>query len=889
LKLRAHLGVYALFVALVAVYTWPLASDPARLLPNNVDPRLFSWVMLTAFGNLVSRPELLFHGNAFYPVGNTLSLAEPLLVPSMVAGPIFEVTGNPVFAYNVTLVLFWALSGWAMYAVAWAVTRHHGAAFVAAVVFTFAPYRMDHYKEFQMELAFGIPLAVYALMRFLETQRASFLGLLLAVFWIQAASVWYYAIILGFGLVAVALQFVALRWSGWRARMVVAGAGGAAALGLALWPVARPYFQTRQELGYQRGLVDAVPRSADVLSYVEARANWLYERFTVERDWEASLFLGVAGLGLAALGVLWTRVGRDDGRGWPERWLARAVWATLALALLALGVRGRLPLGDASVALSFTGIGVALLTVILARHVAEGGRRWRAGWRERRLSERDWVGVLLGLAAFAFLLSLGPVVSVGDEEVGPGLYAWLWAYVLPLQAIRGPTRIGILYVFAGALLAGLGVRWLQAHVPTAMRRVAVPALAGVLLLESAWMPLPYETVDSVSRPVDEVLRREPPGSVVLEWPTNVQDTDADAMFRSLAHGQRVVNGLSGFVPGLIREISGHLTTPGSPFPVPEAQTALRRIYPLRYLVVRLNDPAMNDEWRPVWQALRSEAPPLLRYRGSFGDEDLYELAPLPERGTRLERWVSKEFLRAHPVLDVEVRGLTARPGLRQWVEVRLNERALARIDLEARARATLDLPRPYRVAAPNVIALVHGYTRAPGSRTGDYRIGATGTVSPGDIQAVSRGNASGSRASLKLDGMELAPDRRGYNLVALGADGRVVESVAFDTFRDERESDRLAAWVAALPAGALVAGAVRDDASRRLTEPAVEALRSLGVQHDLRGRYREAHAFVGVKGAPSGSALENGGASAAVVVLGPEETGLGFELLDFSLETSRAR
>ena len=421
-----------------------------------------------------------------------------------------------------------------------------------------------------------------------------------------------------------------------------------------------------------------------------------------------------------------------------------------------------------------------------------------------------------------------------------------------------------------------------------MRRVAVPALAGVLLLECAWMPLPYKTVASVSRPVDEVLRREPPGSVVLEWPTNVQETDADAMFRSLAHGQRVVNGLSGFVPGLIREISGHLTTPGSPFPVPEAQAALRRIYPLRYLVVRLTDPVMTDEWRSVWQALRSEAPPLLRYRGSFGDEDLYELAPLPERGVRLERWVSKEFLRAHPVLGVEVRALTARSGLSQWVEVRLNEQALARVGLEAGSRASLVLPRPYRVAAPNVISLVHGYARSARTEA-DYRIGATGAVSPGDLEAISWGNPEGSRASLRLDGMELARDRRGYNLVALEPDGRVIESVVFDTFRDERESDRLAAWIATLPTGAIVAGAVRDEASRRLTEAAVQGLRALGVRHDLRGRYREAHAFVGVKGAPPGTALEKGGADAVVVTVGHQETGLGFELLDFALEAARAR
>ena len=136
-------------------------------------------------------------------------------------------------------------------------------------------------------MAFGIPLAIYALVRFLETQRGRYLVALVATFWIQAASVWYYAVILSFGLGAVVPQFLALRWGGWRPRtLLVAALGGLALLG-ALVPLAAPYFLTRAELGLERSLADAIPRSANLGSFVEARANWLYRVFTAERAWEA--------------------------------------------------------------------------------------------------------------------------------------------------------------------------------------------------------------------------------------------------------------------------------------------------------------------------------------------------------------------------------------------------------------------------------------------------------------------------------------------------------------------------------------------------------------------------------------------------------------------------
>jgi hypothetical protein len=79
-----------------------------------------------------------------------------------------------------------------------------------------------------------------------------------------------------------------------------------------------------------------------------------------------------------------------------------------------------------------------------------------------------------------------------------------------------------------------------------------------------------------------------------------------------------------------------------------------------------------------------------------------------------------------------------------------------------------------------------------------------------------------------------------------------------------------------------VAGAVRDEASRLLDADAVAALRSLGVAGDLRGRFRAAHAFVGVKGAAVGAAAEALGAEQAEVRVG-DPPRAGFTLRRFAL------
>jgi hypothetical protein len=162
-------------------------------------------------------------------------------------------------------------------------------------------------------------------------------------------------------------------------------------------------------------------------------------------------------------------------------------------------------------------------------------------------------------------------------------------------------------------------------------------------------------------------------------------------------------------------------------------------------------------------------------------------------------------------------------------------------------------------------------------------------TSPGDLRVLSVGQRQGSASAIELDGVDLSPDRRGYNLVALDPAGALPLASAVDTFRASRSARRLAAWVAALPAGTIVAGAVRDEASSQLTEEAVRALRTLGVAGDLRGRFREAHAFVGVRGAAPGSALEALGSQPVelwVEERPPAAEGADLELREFALEAA---
>jgi hypothetical protein len=141
---------------------------------------------------------------------------------------------------------------------------------------------------------------------------------------------------------------------------------------------------------------------------------------------------------------------------------------------------------------------------------------------------------------------------------------------------------------------------------------------------------------------------------------------------------------------------------------------------------------------------------------------------------------------------------------------------------------------------------------------GGWPIGATGgyLTASHALGVRSAGEEVGDFAHIYLDGVDIARNERGYNLVALNSKGVLLGAAVFDTHLDSTASAALAAWVRQWPGGVLIAGAVADTASDQLGQDALDALAGIGVAADLRGKFRWSHAFIGMVGAPPGSALE---------------------------------
>jgi hypothetical protein len=202
---------------------------------------------------------------------------------------------------------------------------------------------------------------------------------------------------------------------------------------------------------------------------------------------------------------------------------------------------------------------------------------------------------------------------------------------------------------------------------------------------------------------------------------------------------------------------------------------------------------------------------------------------------------------------------------------------------------TLTLPAEYLKAGLNEVLLEFAYTASPRDvLPSQFGVGNTGVTSPVEITVNSAGLNAGDFAYITVNGHDASTHRRGYNLAVIDpGTGAVVNRAGFDTWANEYEAQDLVDFVADVPQGYIVAVAVKDDGAANLTEAAVQALRSLGAEIDLRGTEHLSHALIGVKGAAPGTALEGSGEGNSYLQVGrnPDDRTLSvaFDYVDLRL------
>jgi len=854
---QLHLLVLVAYILFALVLTWPVAARLGTQVPGNgIDDPPLTWNLWWVQDALLRQGVNPFDSDyIFYPLGINLAFYTLTVLNGLLSIPL-QATMGLLPASNLVLLSSFVLSGYgAFLLVGYVLSRSPGTSgdapprkfsfllpsFGAGLLYAFASSKLAYAALGQWNIASSqwIPFYVLCLLRIGDHPRRWRYPLLAAFFLLlQAyAELTYASFLVLFTALWAAWQIATRFRSGDTVRLV----GNLVLLGsifvVGLFPVLAmmiPDMMVEGDIFVEKGGF-AGAFSADLVGFLVPTMyhplfGSLVERFQFDYSVGQHLYLGYSVLALVAAGAIWA-------------------------------------------------------------------------WR-RSSAVRFWT---LSTVAF-WLMTLGPTLRVNGHDTGIPLPFALVARLPFFKGNRYPSRYSVLFVLSLSVLVAFGLAAILKRRETASRLSAGPTLrygAGVLLttlilIEHLCIPLPMS--DMQVPPVYQAIADEMPGDWTLldlpvAWRNGFRVTGTQhpiIMFQQYyqsVHGKRILAGNTSRNPPLkfqyfteapvintlIALETGHQIDPGVAEWDRELAADVLRFLSIQAILIHPEQtgPAMApyvEATMPVDCAdaggglllCRVDLPPwpeswVLQPGNELSKLSCAEGWGLPADGII---WAQRKAVRLLAPLNGAEQQMTFRayaPSSGQELRLELNGQRIAEIGLvHGWQDYEVILPAEAVHEGLNDVWLRFG-SLVPASqvRLSDRSIGQTGVQSPVNLVVHSAGQEVGDFGHIYVDGLDVSPNERGYNVAVIHPETGAVERVAaFDTHLDTAASEELAAFLGTVPDGRIIAVAAADEASRLLGAEALEALGRIGADEDLRDRFRWGHAIIGVQGAAAGTALE---------------------------------
>jgi hypothetical protein len=537
---RPVLLALSVYVALAAVQGNLVIRHATDHLPSDAGDPLLNVSVLAWNSKHVPLSEDWWNFAGFYPTRSTLTFSEHLTGLSVIATPLLWSLRDPVLVYNLLFLSSFALCAVSAYALAYSLTGNTLAAFLAGLVFGFAPYRAAHLAHIQLLSSYWMPAALLALHLYLQKRCARWLVLFAIAWLLQALVNSYYLIYFSVLIVLWMVWFLVLPRKG---RQLLAVASAMLVASLALTPIVFRYVAVHQALGLSRDFREIQIFSADVLALLSAPSvlstwGWL----KVVDGPEGELFPGLTLTILLTIGAVMSlaTIERHDLARWRRILRVSLSVGALTSALAAVSVLmfGPWRLESSVFRISATGINkpISLALALFLAAVCLGS------WFRRAVRESSPMAFYSIAAVLTWLLSLGPRPTLlGHPILYEAPYSWL--LTLPgVDGIRAPARFWMITVLCLAMVAAM----LFARVAPRLRgrHTLVAALIAAGLVIDSWMIVPAAPVPTLASPIDGYVA----DSNVLEVPLGDVYSDTAAQYRAVMGNWSTFNGYSGYRP-----------------------------------------------------------------------------------------------------------------------------------------------------------------------------------------------------------------------------------------------------------------------------------------------------------------------------------------------------
>lgn len=166
------IGIVVILLSVV-VYFWPLIMNITDYSPGG-DAMFNAWEMRRNQNCILQQgcPDYT-DANIFYPNKDTMLYSETQISAGFITLPFYWISPSPILAYNFLTIFLFFLSGLFMYLLAKYLSKGNELlSILAALVFTFSPFRIAAIYHLQNLSIMSLPLATLLVLRFRDSYKA---------------------------------------------------------------------------------------------------------------------------------------------------------------------------------------------------------------------------------------------------------------------------------------------------------------------------------------------------------------------------------------------------------------------------------------------------------------------------------------------------------------------------------------------------------------------------------------------------------------------------------------------------------------------------------------------------------------------------------------------
>jgi hypothetical protein len=555
-KTLRELALFAFYLIVAIVLTWPLAAHLPTAVSDLGDPLLNAWILDWDCYALTHQPLHLFDAPIFYPAKFSLAFSEHLAGIAILCLPFYAAGLGAITTYNIALLLGFALSAYGASVLARVITHRFMPAVLAGMLYGFVPYRFDHLSHLQVVSSGWLPLLLAAFLVYRRSPTARNAVLLAGAFVMNGLTNVYFFF---FGSVALALTVLLMAIAERHDRRFWLRMGGAMAAGMVvLLPFLLPYKVVSNAYDLKRGVYETTGGSATWTDWlIPSFRNVLFGNMPRDEDRhsERELFPGAMMLFLSAAGLFMTPR-RDVDRVRLAR--RRLFWLDAAIVVLALLTfvgamtreihiewHGRLILDFGRSFLPATLLFICVVirfAIQFPAAISDGN--FRTAISNSRFSFELW--------AAALWIVVGVVGTLGMHVF---FHALLFHYMPGFRAMRMPARWAMV-AYSG--LAG----WAAVGASALSRRRWIMPMLFALTLVDVWPRIRWEHAVVDPPPADRWLATARAGPL-LYLPIDRTDALYLYLLRATTHHVPIFDGISGFEPPLHRTLREQPLTDGT--------------------------------------------------------------------------------------------------------------------------------------------------------------------------------------------------------------------------------------------------------------------------------------------------------------------------------------